>query len=117
MRKKKEEVKKEDSPVINIWGWDNIDAVAEDIYQGIHSQLLEGYLVFAYQGGSDDLRRFVITQKSGVDTYMLGVITSGYTMLLPSTPKEYLVTEFMEDLRKKYKIHPDILNNLEKILQ
>lgn len=104
-------------PIYNIWGWTDIDAVAADVYSSIHSSLLEGLLVFAYQGTSEDLSRFVITQRQGSSDYMLGVITQGYTMYLPHVPREYLRTDFMTELKKKFKINELITSNLEKILR
>lgn len=103
-----------------IFGWNNIDEVAQDVWQGIHRCLLEGDLVFAYRPvESGDLRQLVVVKnkdlEDGKPTFGVGYFTSGYSALLPKLPLEYLQTVLLEDLRK-FKVDKKIIQTYEQIV-
>lgn len=104
----------------NVWGWQDSVKCAESIWSSIHSKLLEGDLVFAYRnvGINSDLCQFVVVKnnKIGNNDFAVGVITSGYTMLLPHVPIDYVETDLVEDLRK-WKLEKSILNTYEQIIK
>ena len=80
-----------DSPTVhyNIYGYLDATEVANDISGSIHSLLLSGYFIFAYRG-SGDLRRLVVT-RTAQDTWMYGIITPGWTCLVPKISREGLL--------------------------
>lgn len=100
--------------VYNIWGWNSIEDVAQEVWSGLHSDLLVGNFVFAFKNPTGDIKQFVITQRTSED-YMLGVISAGYTMYLPHTTRDYLRETFIQDL-KKNKIESAVIDNLLKTL-
>lgn len=114
--KKIEETKKilEPKEIRNIYGWSCIEEVAQDIWSGIHSYLLNGNFVFAYRGVGD-IMQLVITKRLHDQSYMIGMITSGWTMLLPSVPKEYLLDTTVTDMKTK-KVPGEVIQNFIEIL-
>lgn len=76
-----------------IYGWGSIEEVAQTLWSSVHSSLLSGDLVFAYRDSSYQ----VVIVKGSTD-YGVGIITPGYTALVPHCPKEYLVGEVLKDL-------------------
>lgn len=103
----------------NVLGWRDSMDCAESIWSSIHSKLLDGDLVFAYRntGGNSELCQFVVVRnKLNNNDFGVGIITSGYTMLLPHVPVEYVAVELVEDLRK-WKFEKSILNTYEQIIK
>lgn len=104
---------------LNCWGWkDNMEAAAE-IFNSIHSSLLEGLFVFGYKntGGPDksQLLQMIVVRYDNTNVFGLGVVTSGYTMLLPRIPLTYLQNELVTDL-KNWKLEKKILETFVQIL-
>ena len=112
------------------WGWSDTMEAANDIYNSLHSNLLAGEFVFGYKNvtgmkKSDLAQLIVVRFRKGcenlgtigdpVDTFGVGVITTGYSMLLPKVPLEYLETELVSDL-EKWKIETNILNTFKRLL-
>ena len=94
--KKKTETKSVTTPTVdpqvvhyNIYGYLDATEVANDISGSIHNLLLSGYFIFAYRG-SGDLRRLVVT-RTAQDTWMYGIITPGWTCLVPKISREGLL--------------------------
>lgn len=98
-------------------GWKNSSQVAEDIWGSIHQSLLSGKLVFAYRSNesSSNLLQIIIVINSN-GTYSIGLITTGYSVLLPDMPKDYLSDVLLNDL-KKFKIDKEILKIYEQIIE
>jgi len=105
-------------------GWGNVDECASAVWSSIHSSLLDGELIFAYKSTSNksELQQFVLVKnligktanvygqpetynKTG---YALGMITSGFSVLYPYLPEEYLLETGLDDL-KKYKVPADVI--------
>lgn len=103
--------------------WQNVDQVAGDIWSSIHSSLLEGYPLFAYkstQQGSE-LVQIVVVKRFDPNTlkvkdYGVGMITTGYSALVPHVPHSYLEDVVLEDL-KKYKIDKEIQTIFKQIIE
>lgn len=101
-----------------IYGWNNIDDVARDVWSGIHRCLLEGDLVFAYKATEGELKQIVVVKNNGVGdevTYGVGYFTTGYSALFPKLPIDYLRTVLLEDLRK-FKVNKKIIETYEQIV-
>lgn len=102
----------------NCWGWADINEAASDVFNSIHRNLLEGHFIFGYKNTfgpeKSQLMQVVVVRFSN-DVFGVGVVTSGYTMLLPQVPITYLEVEFAEDL-KKWKIENYILNTYKSII-
>jgi len=101
-----------------IYGWNNIDEVANDVWSGIHRCLLEGDLVFAYKAMEGELRQIVVVKNKGTNnevTYGVGYFTTGYSALFPKLPIDYLRTVLLEDLRK-FKVNKKIIETYEQIV-
>ena len=102
----------------NCWGWSDVNEAACDVFNSIHRNLLEGQFVFGYKntfGPEKSQLMQVIVVRFSKDVFGVGVVTSGYTMLLPQVPITYLDVEFAEDL-KKWKIESHILNTYKSII-
>lgn len=111
--KKKSETKspEEITPVhYNIYGYRDTTDVANDISGGIHSSLLSGYFVFAYRG-SGDLRRLVVT-RIAQDTWMYGIVTSGWTCLMPKINREGLLEMCVSEMETR-KISNNIIDDFK----
>ena len=104
---------------LNCWGWSDCNEAAYEIFNSMHSSLLSGNFVFGYKnmGGPDksQLLQFIVVRFDNTDKFGLGVVTSGYTMLLPSIPLTYLQNELIDDL-KKCKLEKKILDTFIQIL-
>lgn len=102
----------------NCWGWADVNAAACEIFNSIHHTLLEGQFIFGYKNTfgpeKSQLMQIVVVRFSS-DVFGVGVVTSGYTMLLPQVPITYLEVELAEDL-KKWKIESYILNTYKSII-
>ena len=77
-----------------IYNFKNIEEVASRIYSSIADRLLNGNLVFAYKGVSQnsDLNCLVVVQYNGPDCNMFGagVFKKSYSYCIPFAPIEYL---------------------------
>ena len=90
--------------------WKTADQAAYDVWNSIHNSLLDSDLVFGYKSmkPGSDLQQLVVVrnvrwengQRTPDNTYGVGVIYSGYTMLLPKVPHTYLTDTLIEDLIK-----------------
>ena len=102
----------------NCWGWEDVNAAACDVFNSIHRNLLEGQFVFGYKNTiyseSSPLMQVIIVRYNK-DIFGVGVVTTGYTMLLPNVPLTYLEKELAEDL-KKWKLESYILNTYKSII-
>lgn len=94
----------------NTWGYQDSNEVAAEIMNGIHSSLLQGYYVFAYRG-TGDIRRLVVTRRDQ-DTWMYGMITTGWTCLVPRISREGLLAAVVPDLESK-KVGKDIIEDFK----
>lgn len=119
-------VAEEDEVIENpnfIYGWQNPDCVAYDIYSSVMSQLLRGQLIFAFCSNtpSSDIQRLVVVLNPPMpeiqeDTYGVGMVTAGYSMVLPMVPKSYLETTLSDDL-KKYNVPKEVQKNYRAVLK
>ena len=94
----------------NIYGYLNTDEVASDISGSIHSSLLSGYFIFAYRG-SGDLRRIVVTRATK-DIWMYGIVTSGWTCLVPKISREGLIEMCVSEMETR-KIPINIIDDFK----
>jgi len=94
----------------NIYGYQDASEVAVDISGGIHNSLLSGYFVFAYRG-SGDLRRIVVT-RTGQDTWMYGIVTSGWTALVPKINRDGLLEMCVSEMELR-KISNNIIDDFK----
>ena len=114
----------------NCWGWKDTMEAASDVFSSIHANLLSGEFIFGYKNitgvEKSDLAQIVVvrfrkgipefgTQDCSEDMFGVGVITSGYTMLLPRVPIAYIETELVNDLTK-WKLEKKILNTFKRII-
>lgn len=107
--------------------WTSVDEVARDVWSGIHSSLLQGQPLFAYKStkpGSELVQVVVVmnlkTALNGErvvvdDDLAVGLITTGWTALLPHVPSSYLVNDLHADL-VKYKVEKKIIETFEQIV-
>lgn len=101
----------------SVWGWENAMAAASDIWSSIHCKLLEGNLVFALKNTTPgDLSQLVVVRNISTRDFAIGVVTSGFSMLLPHVPFEYVQTQVVDDL-KKYKIDKNIIETYKQIIE
>lgn len=107
-----------------VWGWENAMNVANDLWASIHNTLLQGDLVFAYKEtkSNSELSQIVIVQNrnlnpqtGGLD-FGVGMVTTGYTSLLPHVPYAYIEDIILDDL-KKYKVDKNILEIYKQIIK
>lgn len=107
-----------------VWGWENAMSVANDLWASVHSSLLSGDLVFAYKEtkGNSEFSQIIIVQNKNLNPmtgeldFGVGMVTTGYTSLLPHVPYEYLEDIILEDL-KKYKVDKSILEIYKQIIK
>lgn len=101
---------------MEIIGWSGPEEVAKDVSNSIHSSLLKGELIFGYkncQGDSDILELVIVANKD--QTYGIGLITNGYTALLPAAPKSYF--EILLGDMKTQKLNKKALETLKNIIE
>ena len=107
------------SPPVNCWGWQNIEEAANDVFCSIHSSLLKGNYVFGYKNtystDKSPLNQVVVV-RFDKDIFGVGVVTSGYTMLLPQVPLIYLERELVEDMNK-WKVEKKIIETFKQIIE
>lgn len=105
--------------------WQNVDEVASALWGSIHGSLLEySGPFFAYKStkSNTELVQLVIVmnfdRNSGLvipDNFGVGMITSGFSMLLPHVPMRYLETSLHNDL-VKYKVETNIIDIYEQLI-
>ena len=98
------------TPHYNIYGYQDATEVASEISESIHSSLLSGDFVFAYRG-SGDLRRVVVTRVAQ-DTWMYGIVTSGWTTLVPKISREGLLAMVGDEMETR-KIPNNIIDDFK----
>lgn len=94
----------------NVWGYRDTDEVAFDIVGGIHESLLSGYFVFALKS-SGYLRRLVVTRKSE-DTWMYGIVTPGWSGIVPKISREGLAEMLVPELEDS-KLKKEIIEDFK----
>ena len=100
---------------MKLFGWLNPNQAAEEVWCSIHSSLLSGELLLGYKNTSNgDISRLVIVLNKD-NSYGIGLITSGYTELLPSVPLEFL-SILHEDL-KAQKLDKKVLEDIKYIIE
>ena len=111
-----------------IVGWRNADEVAASVWSSIHSKLVEGTLVFAYKSTNDktDLVQLVVVRNIKRDafgnpvnldnSYSGGMVTKGFTMLLPNVPLTYVENDVINDM-KKYKLEKDLIDLYKQVVK
>lgn len=111
-----------------IVGWRNADEVAASVWSSIHSKLVEGSLVFAYKSTNDktDLVQLVAVRNIKRDafgnpvnldnSYAVGMVTKGFTMLLPNVPLTYVENDVINDM-KKYKLEKDLIDLYKQVIK
>lgn len=113
---------KEDQVIV---GWGDANEVASSIWSSIHSSLLSGKLVFAYKPYKEsELTQLVVVRNLKNDTYgrvmdkdyAVGMMTSGFSMLLPHVPLEYLENDLVSDM-KKYKVDKETIETFKKFIK
>lgn len=125
MRKKIQEEENSDnclseemSEQIIFGSWRNTEAVAADLWGGVHSTLLESTPFFAYKSvkqGSDLIQVVVVSYTDAFNNFGIGMVTTGFSMLLPHVPVEYLEDVLVADL-KKYKVETKIIDTFEQLI-
>ena len=113
---------KEDQVIV---GWEDANEVASSIWSSIHSSLLSGKLVFAYKPYKEsELTQLVVVRNLKNDTYgrvldkdyAVGMMTSGFSMLLPHVPLEYLENDLVNDMNK-YKVDKETIETFKKFIK
>ena len=109
-------------------GWKSADEVASSIWGSIHSKLVEGMLVFAYRSTNDktDLIQLVVVRNLKKDAfgnttnidddYAIGMVTKGFTMLLPRVPLSYIENDVLSDM-KKYKLDSNLIDLYKQVVK
>lgn len=106
-------------------GWGDANEVASSIWSSIHSSLLDGKLVFAYKPYKEsELTQLVVVRNLKDDTYgrvidkdyAVGMMTSGFSMLLPHVPLEYLENDLVNDMNK-YKVDKETIETFKKFIK
>lgn len=113
---------KEDQVIV---GWGDANEVASSIWSSIHNSLLSGKLVFAYKPYKEsELTQLVVVRNLKNDTYgrvmdkdyAVGMMTSGFSMLLPHVPLEYLENDLVNDMNK-YKVDKETIETFKKFIK
>jgi hypothetical protein len=105
--------------------WQNVDEVASALWGSIHSSLLDcSGPFFAYKStkSNTELVQLVVVmnfdRNSGLvipNDFGVGMITSGFSMLLPHVPMRYLETSLHDDL-VKYRVETNIIEIYEQLI-
>lgn len=121
----KKDTKEENNLDNRFWGaWRCAESVAEDLWGGIHSNLLNHSVpFFAYKSlkSDDSLAQIVAVLdldefRIATGTFSVGMITSGFTALLPHVGIDYMEGQFLNDLTK-YKVEKELIESYKKILE
>lgn len=101
---------------MEIIGWNTPEEAAQDVWCSVHSSLLKGELLFGYKNNKNDcdVQQLVIVKNSD-NTFGIGLITPGYTALLPAMSKDYFTT--LQDDLKSLKLSKSILETLKNIIE
>jgi len=99
--------------LMEIIGWTNAEQAAEEVWCSIHSSLLSGELLLGYKNIRKDseISRLILV-KNRDSSFGIGLVTSGFTELLPSVPKEYLQVYY--ETLKSQKLDKNILELFKK---
>lgn len=106
-------------------GWGDANEVASSVWSSIHSSLLDGKLVFAYKPYKEsELTQLVVVRNLKDDIYgrvmdkdyAVGMMTPGFSMLLPHVPFEYLENDLVSDM-KKYKVDKETIETFKKFIK
>lgn len=107
--------------------WENMNQVAGEVWSSIHSSLISGWPIFAYKSTKTNsnliqiviVRNFKNTGNSPQpelgDTFSVGMMTTGFSSLMPNVSIDYLKTQVLQDLNF-YKIDKYICSSLEVII-
>lgn len=102
-----------------VFGWQSIDEAARDVYNSLHSHLINGTPVFLYKATNlkSELIQVVVV-KGMIDNgiYSVGIITNGWTAMYPKVSIEYLETTLLEDL-KKWKVEGSVISMYEQLIK
>lgn len=106
--------------------WNSAEGVAADLWGSIHSNLLNNSVpFFAYKSLTSDssLVQIVAVEDTEylnayakIGTFSVGMITSGFSALLPHVDLSYMEGQFLDDL-EKYKVDKDIIKTYKKLLE
>lgn len=85
-----------------IFGWNSVDDLVREIRSSLFSELLKGYLVFAYKNNkkTGTIKKMIISKRLDCPGYMVGIIpfSKGWTGFLPNVPVQYLQEISYSDL-------------------
>lgn len=104
--------------------WNNVDEVASDLWSSIHRSLLDSSgPFFAYKNtraGSDLIQIVVVMNYNQMGSLItgdfgIGMVTNGYSVLLPHVPTDYLTKVLINDL-EKFKIEKNILETFKQLI-
>lgn len=105
--------------------WKNIEEVASDMWQSLHSVVLYGRPLFAYKSIDNNQFQLVIvcdcflnslgTVEVKKNSFTVSMIVPGFTELVPHVPLDYLEQIVKKDLIK-YKLDKDILKSFDEII-
>lgn len=90
-----------------IFGWENAEEAANDLYTGFHRTLLNGEPVFLYRNtkGSGNLLQVVVVRNLNNGCYTgdfgVGLVYTGYTELYPHIAKDFIIKDVVKRLEKK----------------
>lgn len=98
-------------------GWKTPEEAAADVWCSIHSSLLKGELLLGYKNlkADSEVQQLILVRNSD-NTFGIGLMTNGYTALLPAMSKEYLSDIFLDDV-KSQKINKQVLETLKNIIE
>lgn len=95
---------------VRIHGWGSPEQVAYDISGGLHDRLLQGHFVFAARPVSGEVKELVVSRR-GPDTWMYGIVTTGWTGLIPGIGRDGIMGTLVPMLESK-KVGADIIQDL-----
>ena len=118
---------KEQEPIKYIFGWNNPEEVAQDIWKTSADNLLKGDLIFAFQdkGKDKNLEQVIVVHNFDIDpttntkiytNYGLTMKTSTWSCIIPHVTIDYLKTVLLKDI-ESYKINKVIIDNFSLILE
>ena len=108
-----------------VGGWESAEQVANSLWSSIHESLLfDTDLVFAYKSTKPgvDISQVVVVQHVDPNTnellglFSVGIMTSGFTALVPKVPIEYLEKDVVLDM-EKYKVEKNYIETFKEILK
>ena len=126
-RKKKriEENKSEEQKIISIFGWNNPQDVANEIWKSPASDFLKGDLIFAFKGPGEGIEKLVIVYNFEVDSvtnkktwtnFGVYMTTKSWSCVVPRVNIGYLEEVVLKDLTE-YKADKNVISNYKLILE